>query len=204
MRLLNALADARGWNLFSSMLCGLFSNVTSLICSPKADPNNYYILIFQPSFFPVKYFLGYDIGSSSVKAALLEADSGIVQALAFSPASEMTIQAPEPGFAEQDPEQWWKELIQATALLRKKFPFSRDEIGAIGISYQMHGLVCIGKDLKPLRPAIIWCDSRAVDYGNNAFDELGHSFCLEHFLNSPGNFTASKLKWVKENEPEDV
>jgi xylulokinase len=183
------------------MVCGLFSNVTSLICSDKEDPNNYYILILQASFFLVKYFLGYDIGSSSVKAALLDADSGKPLALTFSPASEMTIQAPKPGFAEQDPDQWWKELIQATALLRKKYPFAKDDIGGIGISYQMHGLVCIGKDLKPLRPAIIWCDSRAVDYGNNAFDKLGHTFCLEHFLNSPGNFTASKLKWVKENEP---
>ncbi len=145
--------------------------------------------------------MGYDIGSSSIKAALLEADSGKPLALAFSPASEMPIQAPESGFAEQDPERWWKELVQATALLRKKFPFAKDEIGAIGISYQMHGLVCIGKNLKPLRPAIIWCDSRAVEYGKNAFDQLGHSFCLEHFLNSPGNFTAAKLKWVKENEP---
>lgn len=132
----------------------------------------------------------------------MEADSGKPLAAAFSPATEMSIHAPKPGFAEQDPELWWKELIQATRLLRKKYPFAKEEIGAIGISYQMHGLVCIGKDLKPLRPAIIWCDSRAVDYGNDAFDQLGHRFCLEHFLNSPGNFTASKLKWVKENEPE--
>ncbi len=150
----------------------------------------------------MKYFLGYDIGSSSVKAALLEAESGKPLAATFSPATEMAIQAPRPGFAEQDPEQWWKELIEATRLLRKRHPFKKEDIGAIGISYQMHGLVCMGKDLKPLRPAIIWCDSRAVNYGNNAFDQLGHQFCLEHFLNSPGNFTASKLKWVKENEPD--
>jgi xylulokinase len=150
----------------------------------------------------VKYFLGYDLGSSSVKAALLEADSGKPLASAFSPVSEMKIDSPRSGFAEQDPENWWHELIQATKMLHKKFPFSKNEIGAIGISYQMHGLVCIDKDDQPLRPAIIWCDSRAVGYGSTAFDHLGHSFCLEHFLNSPGNFTASKLKWVKENEPE--
>jgi len=150
----------------------------------------------------VKYFLGYDLGSSSVKTALLEADSGKPLASAFSPVSEMKIDAPEPGFAEQDPERWWQELIQATALLHKKFPFQKNEIGAIGISYQMHGLVCIDKNKESLRPAIIWCDSRAVPYGNNAFDKLGHDFCLEHFLNSPGNFTASKLKWVKDNEPD--
>ncbi len=150
----------------------------------------------------MKYFLGYDLGSSSVKAALLEAESGKPLAAAFSPASEMKINSPRPGFAEQDPERWWQELIQATKLLHQKFPFGKNEIGAIGISYQMHGLVCIDKNDRPLRPAIIWCDSRAVDYGTRAFDVLGHDFCLEHFLNSPGNFTASKLKWVKENEPE--
>jgi xylulokinase len=150
----------------------------------------------------LKYLLGYDLGSSSVKAALLDAGTGKPLASAFSPASEMRIQSPRPGFAEQDPELWWQELILATRLLHKKIPFHKNEIGTIGISYQMHGLVCIDENNKPLRPAIIWCDSRAVDYGTKAFDHLGHDFCLEHFLNSPGNFTASKLKWVKENEPE--
>ena len=118
----------------------------------------------------MKYFLGYDLGSSSVKAALLEAESGKPLASAFSPASEMKINSPRPGFAEQDPERWWQELIQATRLLHQKFPFDKNEIGAIGISYQMHGLVCIDKNNQPLRPAIIWCDSRAVDYGAEAFD----------------------------------
>jgi xylulokinase len=149
----------------------------------------------------VKYLLGYDLGSSSVKAALLDVDSGKSLASAFSPVSEMRIHSPHPGFAEQDPEEWWQELIQATRLLRKKFPFRKDEIGAIGISYQMHGLVCIDKSGSSIRPAIIWCDSRAVQYGSDAFNNLGHAFCLDHFLNSPGNFTASKLKWIKDNEP---
>ena len=161
-----------------------------------------YLLSCNPHFLPVKYFLGFDLGSSSVKAALLDAGSGKPLASAFSPASEMKINAPKPGFAEQDPENWWQELIQATRPLQKKIPFASDEIGAIGIAYQMHGLVCIDKNNLPLRPAIIWCDSRAVDYGAKAFETLGQGYCLEHFLNSPGNFTASKLKWVKENEPE--
>jgi xylulokinase len=165
--------------------------------------NNNYLLSCNPHFLPVKYFLGYDLGSSSVKAALLDAESGKPLASAFSPAAEMKINSPSPGFAEQDPGTWWKELVNATNLLRKKYPFQKNEIGAIGIAYQMHGLVCIDKNNQPIRPAIIWCDSRAVPYGTDAFDQLGHGFCLEHFLNSPGNFTASKLKWVKENEPEN-
>jgi xylulokinase len=151
---------------------------------------------------PLKYLLGFDLGSSSVKAALLEADGGKPLASAFSPSSEMKIHAPRPGYAEQDPDDWWQELLKATRLLRKKHPFQENEIGAIGISYQMHGLVCLDKNHQSLRPAIIWCDSRAVGYGAEAFDKLGKDFCLEHFLNSPGNFTASKLKWVRDHEPD--
>jgi xylulokinase len=149
----------------------------------------------------VKYLLGYDIGSSSVKAALLDGETGRPLAVAFSPADEMPISAPSPGFAEQDPERWWQELIHATAKLKTKHPFAADEICSIGISYQMHGLVCIDRDFRVLRPSIIWCDSRAVETGSKAFDDLGRHFCLQHFLNSPGNFTASKLKWVKDHEP---
>lgn len=150
----------------------------------------------------MKYLLGYDIGSSSIKAALLEADSGKIIASAFSPSSEMEIISSQPGFAEQDPERWWQELIIATKKLQQQISYKPDEIIAIGISYQMHGLVCVDKNLKSLRPSIIWCDSRAVELGDKAFKELGEEFCLKNFLNSPGNFTASKLKWAKENEPD--
>ena len=150
----------------------------------------------------MKYLLGIDIGSSSVKAALLQADSGKAVASAFSPSHEMEIISVKPGFAEQHPERWWEELVNATNMLRKKVSYQPDEIISIGISYQMHGLVCVDRNLQPLRPSIIWCDSRAVDFGNDAFEKMGEEFCLKNFLNSPGNFTASKLKWVKENEPE--
>lgn len=149
----------------------------------------------------MKYLLGYDIGSSSVKAALVDVESGKPVLTVFSPDTEMPIDSPRPGFAEQDPDMWWRELVTATKKLRQHANFKADEIAAIGISYQMHGLVCVGKELKPLRPSIIWCDSRAVETGNQAASKLGESFCLQHFLNAPGNFTASKLKWVKDNEP---
>lgn len=148
-----------------------------------------------------KYLLGFDIGSSSVKAALLDVETGKAVATTFSPSSEMPINALEPGFAEQHPELWWKELLHAVELLYKHCAWQQDEISAIGIAYQMHGLVCVDKNLDPLRPSIIWCDSRSVNIGNQAFSDLGANFCLSHYLNSPGNFTASKLKWVKENEP---
>ena len=146
----------------------------------------------------MKYLLGFDIGSSSVKATLLEITSGKTVASAFSPSSEMPMQSPQPGFAEQDPEMWWRELVNAVNKLHQQVSFNGDEVAAIGIAYQMHGLVCVDKDLRPLRPSIIWCDSRAVKIGDKAFEELGEKYCLKNFLNSPGNFTASKLKWVKE------
>ncbi len=177
--------------------------VHEITCIPitAVDCHQNIFLSCNPHFLPLKYLLGFDIGSSSVKAALIQADSGAPLASAFSPASEMIIHAPQPGFAEQDPESWWTELVNAVNLLRKKYPFAPEDIIGIGIAYQMHGLVCIDKSGKPLRPAIIWCDSRAVGYGQDAFDQLGHEFCLRHYLNSPGNFTASKLKWVRDNEP---
>ena len=150
----------------------------------------------------MKYLLGFDIGSSSVKATLLEINSGKTVASAFSPSSEMPMQSPQPGFAEQDPEMWWRELVNAMNKLHQQVSFNGDEVAAIGIAYQMHGLVCVNKDLKPLRHSIIWCDSRAVEIGDKAFEELGERYCLKNFLNSPGNFTASKLRWVKKNEPD--
>ncbi|MBA4167082.1 MAG: carbohydrate kinase, partial [Chitinophagaceae bacterium] len=149
-----------------------------------------------------RYLLGIDIGSSSIKTALVNVDSGTPAAAAFSPSNEMAMISTQPGFAEQDPDLWWQELINSIALLRKQINVSGEDIAAIGISYQMHGLVCLDKDQRSVRNSIIWCDSRAVDTGNKAFKALGEEFCLANFLNSPGNFTASKLKWVKDNEPE--
>ena len=148
------------------------------------------------------YLLGYDIGSSSVKASLVDAQTGKCAASAFYPKSEAAIIAVKPGWAEQDPASWWEYLKLATADIMASTGVDPKEIKAIGISYQMHGLVCVDKDQNVLRPSIIWCDSRAVPYGQMAFDALGHENCLSHLLNSPGNFTASKLAWVKENEPE--
>ncbi len=148
------------------------------------------------------YLLGYDVGSSSVKASLVEVESGTCVASAFYPKSEAPIKAVRAGWAEQDPNAWWDYLKSATADVLAASGAAKDEVKAIGISYQMHGLVCVDKDLKPLRDAIIWCDSRAVPYGQKAFDALGSERCLGHLLNSPGNFTAAKLAWVRENEPD--
>ncbi len=149
------------------------------------------------------YLLGYDIGSSSVKASLIEAETGKCVASDFFPKTEAPIITKRPGWAEQDPSMWLGNLRMATAsVLASAQGVSPKDIKAIGISYQMHGLVCVDRDMNVLRPSIIWCDSRAVPYGEKAFQALGEEYCLGHLLNSPGNFTAAKLAWVKENEPE--
>lgn len=146
--------------------------------------------------------LGLDIGSSSIKASAVDAETGQSLATAQSPGEEMAMQAVRPGWAEQDPELWWRHLVISVRACLKKAEVKSSEVKAIGISYQMHGLVVVDSDHQALRPSIIWCDSRAVGIGKQANGVLGEKYCLEHFLNSPGNFTASKLRWVRDNEPE--
>ena len=150
----------------------------------------------------MKYLLGIDLGSSSVKASLLNIDTGCCDGSAFFPEAEMEISAPQPGFAEQDPQQWYECARNAVRGAMRGAGVAADDIAAIGIAYQMHGLVCVDAAGSVLRPAIIWCDSRASDYGSAAFTALGADKCLGHLLNSPGNFTAAKLAWVKKNEPD--
>ena len=148
------------------------------------------------------YYLGLDIGSSSVKAALVEISSGKSIGVVQEPSEEMSMFAQKNGWAEQKPEDWWLHTCNAIARLKQQYNVSRTQIKGIGISYQMHGLVLVDKSGKLLRKSIIWCDSRAVDIGNNAFKEIGEDVCTTHLLNSPANFTASKLKWVQLHEPE--
>lgn len=149
-----------------------------------------------------QYLLGFDVGSSSVKASLVDIDNGQCAASAFYPETEAPIKAINSGWAEQNPEMWWHNAKLALKNIMAETGCKGEDIQGIGISYQMHGLVCVDKDLKPLRDSIIWCDSRAVPYGERAFNKLGADYCLSHLLNSPGNFTAAKLAWVRENEPQ--
>lgn len=144
--------------------------------------------------------LGIDIGSSSVKVSLLEIETGECVASSTNPQSEMRIDAPRPGWAEQDPETWWYYACEG--IRRISTDHNLREVVSIGITYQMHGLTLLDRAGKPLRKAIIWCDSRAVEIGAEALEQIGRDFCLTHTLNSPGNFTASKLAWIKRNEPE--
>jgi xylulokinase len=148
------------------------------------------------------YYIGYDIGSSSVKVALVEAATGKKIIVLNEPQNEMEIVSLHSDWAEQDPEIWWQHICVATKRAIRDANIEASKIKGVGISYQMHGMVIVDKNGNSLRNAIIWCDSRAVEIGNKAFEELGQEKCMSHLLNSPGNFTASKLKWVKENEPE--
>lgn len=148
-----------------------------------------------------EYLLGFDVGSSSVKASLVDVETGQCAASAFYPEREAPIKAVKAGWAEQDPLMWWNNAKLALSKIMSETGATGEQIKAIGISYQMHGLVCVDKNQQMLRDSIIWCDSRAVPYGEKAFQHLGAEQCLGHLLNSPGNFTAAKLAWVKENEP---
>ncbi len=147
------------------------------------------------------YLLGLDIGSSSVKASLVSIATGQTVASCQSPADEMQMIAIQPGWAEQDPNLWWDNVVKSTKACLQKSGVKPEAVLAIGVAYQMHGLVIVDRELTPLRHSIIWCDSRAVHIGEKAFSDLEKHYCLRHFLNSPGNFTASKLNWVKINEP---
>lgn len=148
------------------------------------------------------YLLGYDSGTSSVKATLLDSQTGQVVASATYPPKEMPIISKQPGWAEQEPESWWEALKCATSAVLESAQVNAADIKAIGITYQMHGLVCVDKNQKVLRPSIIWCDSRAVSYGEKATASIGPQTCLATMLNHVGNFTAAKLAWVKESEPD--
>jgi xylulokinase len=147
-------------------------------------------------------FLGIDVGSSSVKLSVLDGHTGKSLGALSYPDSELAIESPQPGFAEQNPDTWWDCVRQGFSRLVARGTFNPQQIDAIGISYQMHGLVVVDKNQQVLRPSIIWCDSRAVPLGNKALADLGDKYCFGHLLNSPGNFTAAKLRWVQENQPE--
>ncbi|MEL7159718.1 MAG: FGGY family carbohydrate kinase [Bacteroidota bacterium] len=147
------------------------------------------------------YTIGYDLGSSSIKAALVEAGTGKVLARVTAPDTEMGMDAPEAGWAEQNPEDWYRYVVEATQDILARAQVQSEDIKAVGIGYQMHGLVLVDADHRVVRPSIIWCDGRAVNTGEKAFQNIGAETCLGHCLNSPGNFTAAKLKWVADNEP---
>ena len=149
----------------------------------------------------MNYYLGLDIGSSSIKVALVETKTGKSLGVVQEPKEEMSMFAQKNGWAEQESNDWWLHICNAITKLKKEYNISKSQIKGIGISYQMHGLVLVDKQGNPLRKSIIWCDSRAVSIGNNAFKQIGEEKCANQLLNSPANFTASKIKWVKDNEP---
>src|SRR6266498_4396983 len=145
--------------------------------------------------------LGIDLGTSSIKVSVVDAETQRWIASVQYPDQEVPITSLQTGWAEQSPETWWQNIREAIKKLNTTGKFDPKDIAAIGIAYQMHGLVLVDKNQNVLRDSIIWADSRAVEMGNEAFEKIGESKCLYHLLNSPGNFTASKLAWVKKNEP---
>lgn len=147
------------------------------------------------------YFVGIDVGSSSVKTSIFDAEKGISLGQSSYPSTEQVIESLFPGWAEQDPAMWWDHFTTGYAQIVSEHSIDTQLIGGIGIAYQMHGLVVVDKEHAVLRKSIIWCDSRAVNIGAKAFTSIGEEKCLSTLLNSPGNFTASKLRWLQKNEP---
>ena len=148
------------------------------------------------------YNIGFDLGSSSIKGSIVDSNSGKEIITLNEPKKEMDIISSQNDWAEQNPNKWWEYICNLTKRLINESKIKSEDISNVGISYQMHGLVVVDSDGNPLRNSIIWCDSRAVEIGEIALEQLGSKKCSENLLNSPGNFTASKLKWVKENEPD--
>lgn len=149
------------------------------------------------------FYIGFDIGSSSIKASLVDANTAKAISTIQEPAKEMSIISNQPDWAEQNPETWWKHICTATKRLLNENQIKAEQIKGIGIAYQMHGLVTVDVNGDVIRDSIIWCDSRAVFLGENAFQEIGEATCMERLMNSPANFTASKLAWVKQHEPDN-
>ncbi len=170
-----------------------------LVFNKSLDRLPFYI---ELEYFEIMHFIGIDLGSSSVKVSILDGETGRVVGSGSAPQQEAPILALQNGWAEQHPDDWWNYLKMALHLALQEAKPDPSSLKAIGITYQMHGLVLVDQNLHVLRPSIIWCDSRAVPFGDNAFKALGSDYCLQHLLNAPGNFTAAKLAWVRENEPE--
>ena len=145
--------------------------------------------------------LGIDLGTSSVKVSVIDTQAQTKLATAQWPEEEAGLLSLQPGWAEQSPETWWEQVQTAIRKCHESGNYDPRSIAAIGIAYQMHGLVLVNPALNSIRQAIIWCDSRAVETGEAGLKALGEAYCREHLLNAPGNFTASKLAWVREQEP---
>ena len=119
-----------------------------------------------------EYYIGFDLGSSSVKVAIVDAFTGENILSLHEPKNEMSILSEQIDWAEQNPEDWWTYICKGTKRAINESKIDASRIKAIGISYQMHGLVCVDRNKEILRPAIIWCDSRAVETGQKAEVEI--------------------------------
>jgi xylulokinase len=146
------------------------------------------------------YLLGIDVGTSGSKAVLISAADGAVQATATH---EYPLSHPRPLWAEQDPEAWWQGTVKSIRLVLEKAGGDAGDVAAVGLTGQMHGLVMLDRSGKVLRPAILWNDQRTGSQCAAITEKVGARKVLELTGNQvlPG-FTAPKILWVKEHEPE--
>jgi xylulokinase len=143
-------------------------------------------------------FLGLDVGTSGVKAILV-APSGEVVGSATSP---LTLQTPHPGWAEQDPEAWWRATLDAIAGVRAKRPDTL--VASVGISGQMHSSVFLDRTGTVIRPALLWCDGRTTAECEEITRRVGGEARLRELASNPAleGFTLPKVLWLRRHEPD--
>lgn len=142
-------------------------------------------------------YLGIDIGTSELKALLLDTDGAIVG----SAHAALTVQRPYPHWAEQDPQAWWQACGRVVAELRQQHPQQWAAVRAIGLSGQMHGAVLLDSNNAVLRPCILWNDTRSAAECEWLGTHHPEMMALSGNMIMPG-FTAPKLVWVARHEPE--
>lgn len=144
------------------------------------------------------YYIGVDLGTSAVKLLLMEADGSIKNIVS----KEYPLSFPNPGWSEQSPEDWWNAVVAGIKELTDGFDAS--QVAGISFGGQMHGLVILDADDNVIRPAILWNDGRTTKETNYLNDVIGKDKLSQYTANIAfAGFTAPKILWVKENEPEN-
>lgn len=147
----------------------------------------------------MSYLIGIDLGTSGVKTVLFD-ESGKPVA---SSTVEYPLYQPNLGWAEQDPEDWWKGTCESINNVMLKSGVNKQDVKGVGLSGQMHGAVLLDKNDKVLRKAIIWCDQRSAAECDQITQLVGKERLIEITANPAlTGFTASKVMWVKNNEPQ--
>ena len=148
-----------------------------------------------------KYLIGLDIGTSGAKCIIVD-DAGKVVA---SSTQEYPLYTPKPGWAEQDPKDWWDACVRGLKVILPKSGVNPADIAGVSYSGQMHGLVALDADNEVIRPAILWCDQRTQAQCDWITEKAGGLKGLLTYTNNQmlTGYTGGKILWLKEEEPDN-